>query len=96
MIPAGHLKFQKQENLIEFKLPGEKSSYYFFYKEPDVEDGIIVYRNHNPIQRYLIEVSILKAPCKDTKSGKEYEYTVLVQLSDDRIFKGCGMKGKEK
>jgi uncharacterized membrane protein len=92
--PAWTLEISPKENLIEFKLPGE-NSFYFFYKEPDIENGDFVYRNHNTIQRYLIEIRIRKEPCTDSKSGKVYDYSAYVGLSDKRIFRGCAIKGKD-
>lgn len=93
--PNWSLEISKKENLIEFILPGESKSYYFFYSEPLQENGYIVYRNHNPIQRYLIDIKIRKEPCSDTMSDISYKYSAEVELSDKRVFKGCGIKWKE-
>lgn len=92
--PNWSLQISKNENLIEFTLPGDSQSFYFFYNEPVNENGYLVYRSHNQIQRYLIEIKIKNEPCRDIISDKVYEYSVEVELSDKRKFKGCGIKGK--
>lgn len=93
--PNWSLEISKKENLIEFILPGEDKTYYFFYAEPVQEDGYTVYRNYNYIQRYVIEIKIKKEACSDKMSDKVYDYSVEVKLSDSKTYKGCGIKGKD-
>ena len=88
------LEISKQENLIEFIVPGEDKSYYFFYAEPVEENGFTIYRNYNYIQRYTIEIRIKRETCSDKTSDKVYDYSVEVKLSDNKKYKGCGIKGK--
>lgn len=91
--PGWSLQISEKENLIEFYLPFEQKTYYFFYSEPKEENGRIIYTSHNQIQRYIINISIKKESCSDTMSDKVYDYSVDVELSGGKKFKGCGIKG---
>lgn len=94
--PNWSLQISKHENLIEFILPGESKKYYFFYAEPEENSGYIIYRNHNKIQGYVIEIRIKKENCSDTMSDKIYDYSAEVELSGNKKFKGCAIKGTAK
>lgn len=91
--PNWSLQISEKENLIEFNLPSDKKVYYFFYEEPREENGIIFYTSHNEIQRYAIDVSVKKEKCSDTMSEKVYDYSVEVEISGGKKYKGCGIKG---
>lgn len=89
------LQISRFENLIEFIIPEEKKTYYFFYNEPTEESGLIIYKSHNLVQRYNIEIRIRKESCTDAKSGKQYDYAVYVNINGDKVYYGCGIKGKK-
>lgn len=93
--PNWSLQISEKENLIEFNLPADKKVYYFFYEEPKEENGIIFYKSHNEIQRYAIDVSVKKEKCSDTMSDKVYEYSVEVEISGGKKYRGCGIKGSK-
>ncbi|MEO8209888.1 MAG: hypothetical protein ABI840_04975 [bacterium] len=93
--PGWSLQISEKENLIEFYLPLEQKTYYFFYSEPKEENGKIIYTSHNQIQRYIINVIIKKENCSDTMSDNIYDYSVEVELSGGKKFKGCGIKGEQ-
>ncbi|MEO8399593.1 MAG: hypothetical protein ABI550_07240 [Ignavibacteriaceae bacterium] len=88
------LQISKDENRIEFNLPSENKTYYFFYAEPDEEKGIISYSNYNKIQRYVIEIFIRKEKCTDA-NGRAYNYSVQINLTGDKRFKGCAIRGAQ-
>ena len=94
--PGWSLQISKKENLIEFILPGESKKYYFFYDEPEEDSGYIIYKNHNKIQGYVIEVKIKKEKCSDTMSDKIYDYSAEVELTGNIKFRGCAIKGTVK
>lgn len=89
------LQISRFENLIEFIIPEEKKTFYFFYNEPTEESGLIIYKSHNLVQRYNIEIRIRKESCTDAKSGKQYDYAVYVNINGDKVYYGCGVKGKK-
>jgi len=91
--PGWSLEVSAKENLIEFSIPSEKKTYYFFYAEQKQRDGYIIYSNYNTIQRNSIEVKIKKEECTDT-SDSSYQYSVQVELPGNRIVRGCAIKGK--
>ncbi|MEO8665609.1 MAG: hypothetical protein ABI462_08925 [Ignavibacteria bacterium] len=91
--PAWSLEISAKENIIALELPSEKKTYYFFYAEQKQREGFIVYSNYNTIQRNSIEVKIKKEDCTDA-SGKSYPYFVEVELTGNKKFKGCAIKGK--
>lgn len=90
--PNWSLQISEKENLIELIIPGEKT-YYFFFAEPKIENGVIHFNNHNKIQRYVIEIAIRKQKCSDTMSDKVYDYSVEVNLVGIKKLKGCGIRG---
>jgi len=92
--PNWSLQISEKENMIEFFDLAEGKEYYFFYEEEIDEDGKIVYASHNNIQRYTIKIFIKKEPCSDTMSDKVYDYSVEVNLNNDKKYKGCAIKGK--
>ena len=94
--PGWSLQISKKENLIEFILPGENKTYYFFYSEPEEDDGYIKYANYNKIQGYSIDIKIRKEKCTDKMSGKTYDYSAEVELTGNKKFNGCAIKGAEK
>jgi len=89
------LQISKFENLIELIVPGEKKTYYFFYNEPTEEEGLIIYKSHNLVQRYNIEIRLKKESCTDTKSGIQYDYAIYVNVNGDQVYYGCAVKGKK-
>ena len=89
------LQISKFENLIELIVPGEKKTYYFFYNEPSEEDGLIIYKSHNLVQRYNIEIRLKKESCTDTKTGIQYDYAIYVNVNGDQVYYGCAVKGKK-
>lgn len=91
--PGWSLQISRKENLIEFILPGESKKYYFFYDEPDTDSGYIIYKNHNKIQGYVIEIKIKKEKCSDAAAGKVYDYSAEIELTGNKKFKGCAVKG---
>ncbi|MDQ3022375.1 MAG: hypothetical protein M3R36_17680 [Bacteroidota bacterium] len=90
--PGWSLQISEKENLIEFYLPSEQKTYYFFYSEPKEDSGRIIYSSHNQIQRYIIDVILKKEKCSDTMSDNIYDYSVEVHLSGGKKFRGCGIK----
>jgi uncharacterized membrane protein len=88
------LQISKKENRIEFNLPSEKKTYFFFYSEPKEENGTIIYSNYNTIQRYVIEIFIKKERCTDDK-GNVNNYSVQVNLTGDKRYNGCAIRGTE-
>ena len=93
--PGWSMQISKHENLIELTDLSEKKSYYFFYEEPKEEEGRIVYIAHNNIQQYIIDVFIKKEKCRDRVTGVEYDYSVEVELSGGKKYRGCAIKGKD-
>lgn len=93
--PNWSLQISKAENQIEFIDYSQNQTYHFFYEEPRIEPGRIVYITHNNIKQYIIDVIIKKEKCSDTMSDTEYDYSVEVILSGGKRYKGCGIKGKE-
>ena len=93
--PNWSLQISKSENLIEFIDYSQDQSYYFFYEEPRIEPGKIIYITHNNIQQYIIDIIIKEEKCSDTMSDIVYDYSVEVVLSGGKSYKGCGIKGKE-
>lgn len=94
-VPDWSLQISEKENLIEFYLPQEKKIYYFFYSEPNETDSVITYASFNPIQRYVIEISIRKEKCTDTVSNNVYDYSVEAGIRGAKKYKGCGIKGEQ-
>ncbi len=92
--PNWTLEISEKENIIEFYQPAENKTYYFFYEEPKVENDMTIYQTHNEIQKYVIEIRIKKIPCSDIASGKNYDYSVEVDLTGNKKYRGCGIKGK--
>lgn len=91
--PDWFLEISKNENIIELNDAGEKKSYYFFYDEPDEENGMIIYKNYNKIQGQIIEIYITKEKCYDKMLDKYYDYSVSINLTGDKHYSGCCMKG---
>ena len=89
------LQISRFENLIELIVPAEKKTYYFFYNDPSEEDGLIIYKSHNLVQRYNIEIRLKKESCTDSKTGKQYDYAVYVNINGDQVYYGCAVKGKK-
>lgn len=92
--PNWTLQISRKENLFELIDLSEDKIYNFFYEEPKSENGVINYTAHNKIQRVSIDVFIKKEKCTDTMSDTEYDYSVEVKLSNNKVFKGCCIKGK--
>lgn len=90
--PSWSLEISAKENLISFEIPSENKTYYFFYAEQKQKDGYIIYSNYNTIQRNSIEVKINREVCTDA-AGKSYQYSVQIELTGNRKFRGCGIKG---
>ncbi len=88
------LLISRYENLIELIVPGEKKTYYFFYNDPTEEEGLIIYKSHNLVQRYNIEIRLRKESCTDARSGKQYDYAIYVNVNGDKVYYGCAVKGK--
>lgn len=93
--PGWSLQISAKEKLIEFNLSSEKKIYYFEYIEPKEAEGQIIYETHNNIQRYLIKIKIKNEKCENKTSGKNYDYSVEVELNDGKIYRGCGIEGTE-
>lgn len=93
--PNWSLEISKTENRIEFIDYSQNQFYHFFYEEPRIEPGKIIYITHNNIQQYIIDVIIKEEKCSDTMSDIEYDYSVEVILSGGKRYKGCAIKGKE-
>lgn len=93
--PNWSLQISEKENLIEYYIPAENKIYYFFYSEPNENDSVITYASFNPIQRYVIEISIRKEKCTDTVSKNVYDYSVEVGIRGGKNYKGCGIKGEQ-
>jgi len=94
--PTWSLQISKKENLILFNDNAGNKEYYFFYEEQTSDDeGRIIYMAHNKIQQYLIKAVFIKEKCSDNMSDKVYDYSAEIELSGGKIYKGCGIKGKE-
>lgn len=93
--PNWSLQISQKENLIEFYLPEDKKIYYFSYAEPNKTDSVITYASFNPIQRYVIEISIRKEKCTDSVSKNVYDYSVEAGIRGGKKYKGCGIKGEQ-
>ncbi|MDZ4711062.1 MAG: hypothetical protein SGI89_01905 [bacterium] len=91
--PKWSVQISETENLIELDVPSEKKIYNFFYAERKEENGEIKYSNYNTVQRSMIEVVFKKQICKDSLSGKTYDYSVNVNLNGGKNFIGCAIKG---
>lgn len=69
---------------IEFTEPGKYEGYKTVWeKTVEGDNTILKAPNHN------LEISFTKKACKDTMSGKPFEYQVHVQWAQ-RTLKGCG------
>ncbi len=85
--PGWHAAIYPDER-IEFVGDYGNTRMTFPYGAPEVTGGQMRYQSAN--ERHQLQLSITEARCQDSTSGREYDYSVTVQVDNDE-YNGCGM-----